>query len=164
MMKKPVFFSLVLAACAALSQPALAQQRQAAQPARSSAEQLPEADANSMILGALQVLQLVDNNQAGEVWDGSSATAKAVVTRDAFVRQISAARAPLGQVQSRTWFSVIRQRVEAAAGANSTPAGDYISVRFATRFASGGTLIELVSFRQDPDAWRVAGYAFERAQ
>ncbi|PJJ96126.1 hypothetical protein CO611_09445 [Lysobacteraceae bacterium NML03-0222] len=160
---KKAFLGLSLSVLAAMPLAGMAQQQRAA-PQANAATALPEADANSMIVGALQVLQLVDNNQAGEVWEGSSATAKAVVTREAFVRQIQVARSSLGQVQSRTWFSVIRQRVDAAGAAGGTPVGDYISVRFATRFSSGSNLIELVSFRRDSDAWRVAGYAFERAQ
>lgn len=41
-------------------------------------------------------------------------------------------------------------------------AGNYISVRFATRFSGGGTVAELVTFRlEDNGTWRVAGYAIQ---
>ena len=41
-------------------------------------------------------------------------------------------------------------------------AGNYISVRFATRFSGGRTVAELVTFRlEDNGTWRVAGYAIQ---
>ncbi|RMH91174.1 DUF4019 domain-containing protein [Lysobacter pythonis] len=121
-----------------------------------------EVDPNSMVMAALQAAQLVDANRAGDVWEGGSSVAKKAMGKDAFIRQVAASRAALGQPQSRVWLSVIRQQVDAAGGRQAPPPGMYVSVRFATRFSGGKTVAELVSFHLDENAtWRVAGYAIQ---
>jgi hypothetical protein len=96
-------------------------------------------------------------------WDHASDIAKAIVTRDIFISQVSAARASMGAVTSRkldTVTSSVYNGQGTSGGGPIVPAGTYINVVFATQFAnSPKTVHELVSFHLDPDQhWRVTGY------
>lgn len=161
------FASLLVASLLAASS-AHAQQptpQPAAQPAPAAPQQQRsplDVDPNSMVVAALQTAQLIDTGRSGEVWDGAASVAKSATTRDVFVQQLNAARGPLGQLQSRAWVSVVRQSAPAPTAEGGPPAGEYISVRFASRFAGGRTVTELVSFRlEDGGTWRVAGYVIQ---
>lgn len=122
---------------------------QQAQVARQDAE---------MGAAAQQVLQMIDGNRAGEVWDGASQVTKGAVARDDFVRQLAADRAQLGAAASRGAPTVSRSQFVAG---EAVPAGIYINVAFPTTFAGQPQPIrELVSFRLDEDrTWRVSGYS-----
>lgn len=104
------------------------------------------------------VIQLVDQNKGGEVWDGASFVAKGVVSKDGFVQQTSADRQKLGAPVTRSQVAVTRA---VYAAGNQVPAGNYINVVFATKFTNAPTPVrELVSFRLDDDkTWRVSGYS-----
>jgi len=136
------------AAPAAAAQPALTPEQQA-QVARQDAE---------MGAAAQQVLQMIDANRAGEVWDGASQTMKGTVTRDDFIRQLQADRAQLGAPGRRDAPVVTRSQFQAG---EAVPAGIYINVAFPTTFAGQAQPIrELVSFRLDDDrTWRISGYS-----
>jgi hypothetical protein len=109
-----------------------------------------------MAQAALQVALLVDHQKIGEVWDGASPIAKQLVTRDAFVRQITADRQTVGALVSRSVASVTYRQSDG----KQLPSGIYANVAFATRFANTQqTVRELVSFHLDGDrVWRVSGY------
>ena len=148
------------------------QARPAAQPqARPAAQQpaaqqqlTPEQQAaltrqnQEMTKGALTVLQMIDGNQPGAVWDGASAVMKRAVTRDAFVKQVAADRQRLGAVANRGQSNVSRAQYPAGA---DVPQGLYLNVAIPTKFANNPQPIrELVSFRLDEDkTWRVSGYS-----
>lgn len=104
------------------------------------------------------VIQLVEQNKGGEVWDGASSVAKGVVTKDRFVQQITADREELGVPVARSQVAVTRA---VYAAGDEVPAGNYISVVFATKFTNAPEPVrELVSFRLDEDrTWRVSGYS-----
>ena len=157
-----------LAFCAgAFAQQPAARPAQAAQPAAEqpameqlTAEQraaLAKQDAD-MTQAALQVMQLVDANRIGEVWDGASAAMKQVVSRDEFVKQVTIDRNRMGAVASRTNPDVSRSLFRPG---QQVPEGLYINVRAATKFANQAQPVrELVSFRLDEDrVWRVSGYS-----
>jgi glucose/arabinose dehydrogenase len=107
---------------------------------------------------AAQVIQLVDQNRVGEVWDGASAVAKSVVGKSNFVGQIAADRQKLGAPTERKQVGVTRA---AFAAGGQVPAGNYINVVYATKFANAPKPVrELVSFHLDNDkTWRVSGYS-----
>ena len=111
-----------------------------------------------MSRAAVQVMEMVDANRTGEVWDGASATMKRLVTRDDFVRQITIDRNKLGKVASRGQPAVSRSQFPAGA---QVPEGLYLNVAVPTTFASSEEPVrELVSFRLDEDkTWRVSGYS-----
>lgn len=107
---------------------------------------------------AAQVIQLMDQGKSAEIWDGASPVAKAVVNRQDFVTQIAADRTRLGAPTERKQVAVTRA---AYAAGGAVPAGNYINVVFATRFANAAEPVrELVSFHLDEDkTWRVSGYS-----
>jgi hypothetical protein len=111
---------------------------------------------------ATQVAQLVDQNKIGDVWDNASSVARGIVTRDAFIKQVSADRTSVGPLKSRqlSGVSISISDGTALKGSQATPAGTYINVVFATRFGTNAQPVrELVSFHLDADQdWRVTGY------
>lgn len=133
--------------------PAAAQQQLTAE----QQAQLVRQDAE-MSGAAAQVIQLVDQGKAAEIWQGASPVAKAVVTQQDFVTQLSADRKQLGAPTERKQVAVTRA---AYAAGGAVPAGNYINVVFATRFANVAEPVrELVSFHLDDDkTWRVSGYS-----
>lgn len=151
------------------AQQAVPQQRPAARQAtpagQPAMEQLtPEQRAalakqdSDMTQAALRVMQLVDANRVGEVWDGGSAAMKRVVPRDEFIKQVTIDRNRLGKVASRANPNVSRSLFRPG---EQVPEGLYINVRSATKFANQQQPVrELVSFRLDEDrVWRVSGYS-----
>lgn len=147
--------------------------QQAVQPARAPAPapaaaqpltpaqqaQVAKQDAE-MSGAAAQVAQLVDQNRTGEVWDGASAVARTVVSKQAFVQQIAADRKTLGALIERKQIGVSRNYYEAN-NPQGLPVGLYITVTYATRFANAPQPVrEIVSFHADDDkTWRVSGYS-----
>lgn len=111
-----------------------------------------------MTRAAAAVIQLVDQSKATEIWDGASSVAKAVVQKHEFVAQIAADRKQLGAPTERKQVAVTRASY---AEGRQVPAGNYINVIHATKFANVATPVrELVSFRLDSDKiWRVSGYS-----
>ena len=120
-------------------------------------EQLARQD-QDMTRAALQVLQMIDENRIGEVWDLSTEVVKQLVPRDGFVQQVTADRTQLGAPGERGEAMVSRTQFETG---GEVPAGLYINVAFPTRFANNPEPVrELVSFRLDEDrVWRVSSYS-----
>ncbi|WP_394001008.1 DUF4019 domain-containing protein [Luteimonas sp. WGS1318] len=159
--------SMSAALLAAFASTAVAQQPAPAQAAPAAAAQPPltpeqqaqvERQNAEMGAAAQQVLQMIDADRAGEVWDGASQTMKGTVGRDEFIRQLAADRAQLGAAARRDAPAVSRSQFQAG---ETVPAGIYINVAFPTTFAAQPQPIrELVSFRLDEDrTWRVSGYS-----
>lgn len=158
--------SILFAASLASTGVGLAQQP--ASPARATVLQQQQLTSEQRVQIARQsaemskaaglVIQWVDQNKGGEVWEGASSVAKSVVTKDSFVQQISADRQKLGAPMTRSQVAVTRA---VYAAGNQVPAGNYINVVFATKFTDApGPVRELVSFRLDEDkTWRVSGYS-----
>src|SRR5690606_26809774 len=141
------------------AQPSQPSQQQArpAQQQLTPQQQAQLAKQNSdMSKAALQVMQMVDANQIGEIWDNASATMKRVVSRDDFVKQITIDRNRLGTVSSRGNPAVSRSQFPAGA---QVPEGFYLNVAVLTTCSkSQGAVGELVSYRHDEDkTWRVSG-------
>lgn len=126
-------------------------------PALSPEQQAALAKQNQAILQIAQrTAQMIDQNQADQVWDGASDIAKKAAPKDVFVKQIANDRQALGALTARTAQGITRR--QSAGG--PVPAGQYVSVSFATRFAKFKQPIrELVTFHLDADhVWRLAGY------
>jgi len=118
---------------------------------------LAQQDAE-MTKAAQQVMQMVDGNRTGEIWDGASAAMKRAVTRDEFIKQINTDRNRLGAPAGRGQSNISRAQYPAGA---QVPQGLYINVATPTKFANTAQQVrELVSFRLDEDkTWRVSGYS-----
>lgn len=163
---KFVLTSLLLVfAGAASAQQAVQPARAPAQNPQATQQQLtPEQQAQvahldaEMANAAAQVVKMVDQNNATEVWRGASPIAKGAVTLDAFVKQIALDRQKLGAATERKQMAVTRA-VYPAGG--QVPAGNYVNVAYATKFANSPQEVrELVSFHFDDDkVWRVSGYS-----
>ncbi len=144
----------------------VASAQQAATPAPAAQAQQLTAEQQAQVArqdaemsgAAAQVIQLMDQGKSAEIWDGASPVAKAVVNRQDFVTQIAADRTRLGAPTERKQVAVTRA---AYAAGGAVPAGNYINVVFATRFANAAEPVrELVSFHLDEDKiWRVSGYS-----
>lgn len=146
-------------AVAQTAQPAAPAAARPAAPALTPEQQAAMARQDAdMKAAASQVVQLIDANRAGEVWDGASAVMKRVVSRQDFVNQIAGDRQRLGAAQQRGQPVVSRAQFPAGA---QVPEGLYINIATPTRFAGNQQPIrELVSFRLDEDrTWRVSGYS-----
>lgn len=133
---------------AAPAQPALTPEQQAA---------LARQD-QQMTQAAERIMQMVDGNRIGEVWDSASVAMKGLVSRAEFVKQVAADRAKVGKVATRGKATVSRSQF--AAG-EKVPQGLYLNVAVPTKFANMQQPVrELVSFRLDQDkVWRVSGYS-----
>lgn len=117
-----------------------------------------DVEASDMVRGGLQAIQMIDRNEAGELWDGATPATRKRITRTDFASKVARSRAPLGGPQQRTWVAVHRQVVT---DPDADAAGQYVSVEYETRFGNTPerTLRERVSFRLDADrTWRFSGY------
>ena len=106
----PTLAGLLLCAGAVAQQPAV----QPVPEARGEAALTPEQrqalarQDEDMSQAALLVMQMVDGNRIGEVWDGASEAMKRIVPRDEFIRQVTIDR-NRGSVWSAAvaaWFCV----------------------------------------------------------
>lgn len=116
-----------------------------------------EVEPSDMVRGGLQAVQMIDQDQVGELWDGAAPAARKRVPRADFVAMVAKAREPLGAPQQRTWVAVNRQVVN---DADPDTGGQYVSVEYETRFANKAAPVrELLSFHLDSDrTWRFSGY------
>lgn len=132
-------------------------QQQAQQLTPEQQQQLAQQDAE-MSRAAQQVVQMIDANRVGEVWDLSTEVVKRLVPRDSFVEQVAADRARLGAPSGRGQPVVSRTQFQ---DGGEVPAGLYINIAFPAQFANSPEPVrELVSFRLDEDqVWRVSGYS-----
>jgi len=105
---------------------------------------------------ALQVADLVDKGQEGQVWDGASAMTKQLIARDAFVKGVDKDRKTVGALITRTPANLSFSESDG----KKLPPGLFANVSFATRFANDKQPVrELISFHLDGDnVWRVTGY------
>jgi hypothetical protein len=116
-----------------------------------------EVEPSDMVRGGLQAVQMIDQDKAGELWDGAAPVARKRVPRADFVALVAKAREPLGAPQQRTWVLVSRQAVN---DTDPDASGQFVSVEYETRFANKATPVrELLSFHLDSDRiWRFSGY------
>ncbi len=105
---------------------------------------------------AMQVADLIDKGQEGQVWDGASSMTKQLIARDAFVKGVDGDRKKVGTLITRTPVNLNFSESDG----KKLPPGLFANVSFATRFANEKQPVrELVSFHLDGDnTWRVTGY------
>ncbi|WP_395825486.1 DUF4019 domain-containing protein [Collimonas sp.] len=110
-----------------------------------------------MIQNGIAVLQQIDRDGSGDVWEGVASFVKAKLPKDTFVKSIRQARSTIGTAAQRRSASVVRVRYNTQTG--DTPPGLYANIDYATDLRDGTTVFELVSFQLDPNGiWRVTGY------
>ncbi|WP_460714085.1 DUF4019 domain-containing protein [Lysobacter terrae] len=116
-----------------------------------------DTDPGEMAKWGLQVLGMIDSQQAGMLWDGASQVTKQAVGRADFVTKVAQSRKALGAPASHVWMAVRRQLVTQKD--QGAPPGFYATMEFVTTFQNNQALVEVVSLRRDEDGrWRFAGY------
>ena len=99
-------------------------------------------------------LALVDSGRYGQSWDEAASLFKSALTRPDWERTVGSARAPLGALKSRQLESATFTRTLPGA-----PDGEYVVIRYATRFENKAAAVETVTPMHDKDGrWRVSGY------
>jgi hypothetical protein len=99
-------------------------------------------------------LDLTDAGDAAASWDEAAELFKSAVTKEQWMQALAGVRPPLGKVVSRKVVS--RQHSRQAPGA---PDGEYVVIRYETRFEKKADAVETVTPTLDPDrVWRVSGY------
>ncbi len=104
-------------------------------------------------LAAEKWLAIVDSGDYGKAWDQSARKFRDSVTRQQWVEGLPKTRGALGAMKSR--------RVEVASYKSSLPGmpeGDYVTVRFATQFATKDGAQEMVTLVFEEGTWRPLGY------
>ncbi len=107
---------------------------------------------------ASQIIALIDQNRAGDVWDQASPIAKQIISRDDFMKKVARDRSPLGAPGLRMPMGVKHYRYD---GTGNMPAGAYINILFDTQFGQASqSSREMVTFILDSDKiWRFVGYS-----
>lgn len=156
---KRITLAMSMAAALCLWGAAAQAQGPAPRPAAAQPAAPRDIDPNSLANTALQLLQAIDRDQAGLLWDQSSSVTKRTARREDFVGYVGKNRKPLGAASARNWISVRREVV----GENAAlPSGLYASIEFSSQFQGRRTAKELVSLRRDEDGlWRFSGYVVQ---
>ena len=135
----------------------------AASPAAAPASaRTPNANANANAekekagqLAAAGWLTLLDRRDWGTAWETSAATFRNAVPLASWLDGAPKARADFGALQERSPAAVAyKDRLD------RMPAGDYVTVVFASKFQQRGDVQETVTTVREPDGrWRVMGYS-----
>jgi hypothetical protein len=99
-------------------------------------------------------LALTDSKAYAQSWDQSAALFQAGVSKPNWITAIQGARAPLGNLKSRT--------VKSASFTHTLPGapdGEYVVIQYDTQFEHKAGAIETVTPLHEKDgSWRVSGY------
>ena len=106
------------------------------------------------ITAAKAWLGLVDAKQYKESWLEAAPFFKDRVSENDWVKMISLARGPFGDVKSREL-----KDAKYATSLPGAPDGAYVVIQFKTSFANKSDAIETITpMKDDKGAWRVSGY------
>lgn len=99
-------------------------------------------------------LKLVDDGKYGESWNEGATLFKSVVTKEKWEEALNSILPPFGANISRNVLSV--QYKTSIPGA---PDGEYVIIRYESKFENKEKAIETVTPMKDEDgSWRVSGY------
>ena len=99
-------------------------------------------------------LGLVDAKQYKESWVEAAPFFKDRITENDWVKMISLARGPFGEVKSREL-----KDAKFATSLPGAPDGEYVVIQFKTSFAKKADATETITpMKDDKGAWRVSGY------
>jgi len=115
----------------------------------------PKTDDERAAVSAAQAwLAAIDAGKYSESWSEAEPNFRSAVSQTEWVLDLTATRAPLGALRSRTLKSV--QSCKSLPGA---PDGDYVVMQFNTSFANKVSAIETVTFARTKDGkWEASGY------
>ena len=104
-------------------------------------------------------LALVDAGKYGESWDTASQSFKAALSRAAWVKQVAAARKPVGKLISRQLI-----KSDLIKDPPNSPPGQYVGIQYKSSFQNLNSAVETVVPMLDKDGkWRVSGYIVKKA-
>jgi hypothetical protein len=99
-------------------------------------------------------LSLVDDQSYAASWDTAASLFKAAISQEKWQAAAQTARAPFGQMKSRTLKSATTTTTLPGA-----PDGDYVVFQFNTSFEQKAAAVETVTAIKEKDgAWHVGGY------
>ena len=99
-------------------------------------------------------LSLTDTGLYESSWDSASALFRAAISKEDWVRSLSAVRSPIGALESRKMATA-----EFNATLPGAPDGEYVVFQFKSSFEHKATALETVTAMKGVDGvWRVAGY------
>jgi hypothetical protein len=99
-------------------------------------------------------LSLIDNQRYAASWDTAAGLFKKAVTQEQWQAAAQAARAPLGQLKSRTLKSATSTTTVPGA-----PDGEYVIFQFNASFEQKAAAVETVTaIRENDGTWHVGGY------
>lgn len=108
----------------------------------------------SAVSASLAWLELVDQAEYQESWSEAASLFKNAVDESTWVKQISAARQPLGKTLSRRVKST--KYMTSVPGA---PDGQYVVIQTEASFENKKSAVETITPMLDSDGkWRVSGY------
>lgn len=114
----------------------------------------------NFLQAATVISEAIDRYEVSVVWDASSSIMKTKIPKDQFMASVAQKRSLLGSIQHRDWMAIMR--VPLASEENGLPAGQYMSIRFATRGTTGQVMQEVISFRlESNNQWKLVGYTLE---
>jgi hypothetical protein len=99
-------------------------------------------------------LALVDAGNYADSWEQAAGSFKASVSKPSWAAAAARVRLPLGALKSR--------QIESSTFTHTLPGvpdGDYVVIKYASRFENKGSAVETVTPLRDKDGtWRVSGY------
>jgi hypothetical protein len=99
-------------------------------------------------------LSLIDNQSYAASWDTAATLFRSAITQEKWQAAVQTARAPLGQLKSRT--------MKAATSTTTLPGapdGEYVVFQFDTSFDQKSAAVETVTAVREKDrTWHVGGY------
>ena len=98
-------------------------------------------------------IKLVDAGDYRESWAQAGPIFKSAVTADAWAKQVTPVRQPLGEVVSRDL-----KGIDAPASLPGAPKGEYRIVTFDTDYSATAGTVETVVLAKSGDDWDVVGY------
>ena len=99
-------------------------------------------------------LSLIDNQNYAASWDAAASFFRTRVTQEQWQTAAQTARAPFGQLKSRTLKSATSTTTLPGA-----PDGEYVVFQFTTSFEQKAAAVETVTaVRESDGTWHVGGY------
>ncbi|MCG8684087.1 MAG: DUF4019 domain-containing protein [Desulfobacterales bacterium] len=98
-------------------------------------------------------LKMVDEEKYSASWKTAAKVFKDAVTPEQWVKTVSGVRSALGPVLERSLF---HDRFTTTLP--GMPDGEYIIIRFVTKFENKQSAVETVSLKKEGQTWKVAGY------
>jgi hypothetical protein len=112
-----------------------------------------DRDQGYITAAATNGLALVDDGNYEQSWNEASSLFRTRVTQARWASEAKAVRDPLGGVQSRAV-----QATQFSSSLPGAPDGDYVVLKFNSKFAHKAHAIETVTLLLQDGTWKAAGY------